>query len=418
MAPGVPNVSPMRAILPAACIIAVCFFTSCDRSAHPPSLAINVQVIKAKSMDVPTYKQWVGTTNGYQNADIRARVIGYLIRQNYIEGSFVKAGTILFQIDPRPFEATLEQAKAQYDQAYARAQLAKVTLNRQTQLVKGNVISQQQYDNSYQEAQAAIATASAAKANVDAAQLNLQFCTIIAPFDGIAGTAQAQIGALVGGAGNAVLTQMSQVDPIKVVFPISEQEYLDAASHISATSALPAGQRPDLLQVTLANGDIYPYKGKFDFANRQVDPTTGTIQITGIFPNPNNILRPGQFAMVKARVADIKNAVVVPQAAVIQVQGTYQLALLNPDNTTTTRSVKVGATSGPWWVITQGLQPGETVIVNGWQRLAPNTRVNPVPYPTPSPSPGDTPVVPLSPTPSPTAQSSSASAETSLPPPH
>ncbi len=342
-------------------------------------------------MDVPVSKQWVGTTNGYQNADILARVTGYLVQQNYIEGSFVKAGTVLFQIDPRPFEATLEQAKAQYAQAYAHAQLAEITLHRQTQLVKNNVISQQQYDTSYQAAQATVATASAAKANVDSAQLNLQFCTLVAPFDGIVGIAQAQIGALVGSGSNVVLTKMSQVDPIKVVFPISEQEYLQASAHINAYAALPTEKRPPLFQLILANGEIYPYKGKFDFANRQVDPNTGTIQITGIFPNPNHILRPGQYAMVEARVADLKKAIVVPQAAVTQIQGTYQLALLNPDNTITTRTVEVGSTYGLWWVITRGLQPGETIVVSGPQQIQPNVKVVPSPYPLPTASPAETP---------------------------
>lgn len=372
-------------------VIVVCVFTACDRLKHllspkvSPPPPMSVQVMKARTMDVPCYKQWVGTTNGYQNADIRARVTGYLVKQDYIEGSFVRAGTVLFEIDPRPFEATLEQAKAHYDQAYAKAQLAQVTLNRETQLLKNNVISQQQYDISYQNTQAAIAVASAAKANVDSAQLNLQFCTIVAPFDGIVGIAQAQIGDLVGTTtANTVLTQMSQVDPIKVVFPISEQEYLQASSHLNAFAAMPPEKRPNLLQITLANGDIYPYKGKFDFANRQVDLTTGTIQITGIFPNPNHILRPGQYAMVQARVANLKDAIVVPQAAIIQTQGTYQLALLNPDNTTSIRSVQVGPLYGPWWVITQGLYVGEIVIVSGIQHVQPNMKVIPSPYPMPS----------------------------------
>lgn len=386
---------PLR--VTAICVITACLFTACDRlkllfAPKPPSPPpVTVQVIQATRMDVPVSKQWVGTTNGYQNADILARVTGYLVQQNYIEGSFVKAGTVLFQIDPRPFEATLEQAKAQYAQAYAQAQLAEIDLHRQTQLVKNNVISQQEYDTSYQSAKSDIATASAAKANVDLAQLNLQFCTIVAPFDGIVGIAQAQIGALVGSGSNVVLTKMSQVDPIKVVFPISEQEYLQASAHIHAYAALPTEKRPPLFQLILANGEIYPYKGKFDFANRQVDPNTGTIQITGIFPNPNHILRPGQYAMVEARVADLKKAIVVPQAAVTQIQGTYQLALLNADNTITTRTVEVGPTYGLWWVITRGLQPGETVIVAGPQQIQPNVKVVPSPYPLPATSPAETP---------------------------
>ncbi|PWU11735.1 MAG: efflux transporter periplasmic adaptor subunit [Verrucomicrobia bacterium] len=357
----------------------------------PPPPPPTVQVIKAAKMDVPIFKEWVGTTNGYQNADILARVTGYLVRQDYVEGSFVKAGTVLFQIDPRPFEATLEQAKAQYAQAYAQAQLAEITLQRNTQLVKNNVISQQQYDTSYQSAKATIAMASAAKANVDSAQLNLQFCTLVAPFDGIVGIAQAQIGSLVGSGSNVVLTKMSQVDPIKVVFPISEQEYLQASAYINAYSALPKERRPPLFQLLLANGEVYPYKGKFDFANRQVDPNTGTIQITGLFPNPDHILRPGQYAMVKARVADFKNAIVVPQAAVTQIQGTYQLTLLNSDNTLSTRTVEVGPTYGPLWVITRGLQSGETVVVSGPQKIEPSMKVVPTAYPTPTPSSVETP---------------------------
>ncbi len=396
---------PMR--VAATCVMTAYLFTACDRLklffAHNPSSPppVNVQVFQAKTMDVPVYKEWVGTMNGYQNADIRARVSGYLIQQNYIEGSFVKAGTVLFQIDPRPFEAALMQAKAQYDQAYAQAQLAQVTLTRHTQLVKNNVISQQQYDISYQSTQSAIATASAAKANVDTAQLNLQFCTIVAPFDGIVGIVQVQIGNLVGSGSNAVLTQISQVDPIKVVFPISEQEYLQASTHLNAFAALPIEKRPHLLQLTLSNKEIYPYKGRFDFANRQVELNTGTIQITALFPNPHHLLRPGQYAMIGARVEDLKSALVVPQAAIFQVQGTYQLALLNPDHTTTIRAVTVGPTCGPWWVITKGLRDGETVIVSkGAQQLQPNVKVVPSPYAVPSVSPAETPHIIFSPSPS------------------
>ncbi|MEO8205187.1 MAG: efflux RND transporter periplasmic adaptor subunit [Chthoniobacterales bacterium] len=372
-----------HALLSIACILAIIIIPlGCKKSVEKTATVPIVLATQVVQQDVPVIKEWVGSTDGFQNAQIRARVSGYLLSQNYQEGSMVKGGTVLFQIDPRPFQAVLAQTKASLAQAQARANLAQSTLARQTQLYNTKVISQQEFDTSTQSAQADIAASAAAQADVESAQLNVDYCTITAPLDGIVGKAMAQIGDLVGTGENSVLTTMSQVNPTRVYFPISEQEYLDAANKLDEAASLPMEKRQQLLEMKLANGETYPQKGVFDFVNRQVDPTTGTIIIAGLFPNQDSILRPGQYAKITAQVDTLKNAMVIPQQAVNQIQGTsYQVVVVNSENKTDVKIVKIGQRYGSLWVVDSGLKPGDKIIVEGLQKvLANGSTVNPQPY--------------------------------------
>jgi membrane fusion protein (multidrug efflux system) len=373
---------------------------SCQKKASAPAPPpLKVTVAPVTQQDVLVMKSWVGLLNGYQNSDIRAQVTGYLMTQNYKEGSQAKKGTTLFTIDKRPFEAALAQAQADYAKAVAAAQLAQITLDRQTQLYRTKVISQQEYDTAYQDAQSGIASVAAAQANVQTAQINLNYCTITAPFDGIVGVAQAQIGDLVGPAGTAtVLTQMSQVNPIKANFSITEQEYLQAAALLKQLQQS-TEQLPERLQLTLADGSVYPHKGRFDFVNRQVNVATGTIQITALFPNDEDVLRPGLFARVTAPVEELKGALVVPQAAAVELQGRYLVAVLGPDNIVNPVMVKLGPTQGPMQVIEGPVKAGDKVVVGGIEKMRPGMKVDPAPYEppkqqpqvAPSPSPASSP---------------------------
>jgi RND family efflux transporter MFP subunit len=356
--------------------------SSCQKkSSAPPPPPPRVTVTPIAQENVLVMNTWVGLLNGYQNAEIRAQVTGYLMSQNYKEGSLVKKGDVLFTIDKRPFEATLAQAQADYAKAVAAAQLAQITLKRQTQLYETKVISQQEYDTSYQDAQAGVASVAAAQANVQSAQINLNYCTVTAPFDGIAGVAQAQIGDLVGPGGTAtVLTQLSQVNPIKVNFSITEEQYLGAYALLKRLQATPEDQLKARLELKLADGTIYPKKGRFDFVNRQVNVATGTIQITALFPNDEDLLRPGLFARVTAPVDELQDAMLVPQAATVELQGNYLVMVVGEDNIVKPVPVKLGPTKGQMQVVMGPIKVGEKVVVGGVEKMRPGMKVNPEPY--------------------------------------
>lgn len=363
---------------------------ACDQAPKPSAAPVTVTATPVIQQDVLEKRTWVGLLNGYQNAEIRAQVTGYLMTQNYKEGSFVKQGTVLFTIDKRPFEAALAQAQADYAKAVAQAQLSEITLKRQTQLYQTKVISQQEYDTTYQDTQAAIAQAAAEQAAVQTAQINLNYCTITAPLDGIVGTAQAQIGDLVGPAGtSSVLTQMSQINPIKAVFSITEEEYLKAASTLEALQQRAPSEANAAIELRLANNSLYPQKGYFDFVNRQVNTATGSIQITALFPNESNLLRPGLFARITSPVQHIPGALLVPQAAVVELQGNHLISVVDAENVVQTRPVELGPLEGELQVILKGLQPGERVVVGGAEKVRPGMKVDVQPFqsPTPEPSP-------------------------------
>ncbi len=356
-------------------------------SQTPPPPQVAVASVEQK--DVPIYGDWVATLDGYVNANIQPQVSGYLIRQDYREGSFVRKGQILFEIDPRPFQAVVDQAKGQLAQAkgqlgqtQAQLGLAQINVKRDTPLAQAHAIAQSQLDNDIQtekQNQAQIlanqASIEAAEANVEAAQLNLGFTKVRSLIDGIAGQATTQIGNLVSQ--STVLTAVSQVNPIKAYFPISEQEYLRIADKIKPRVDLLRMKNPVPLQLTLANNAAYQYPGRILFADRQVDPSTGTIRIVAAFDNPGNVLRPGQFGRIRAMTSMQNGALLVPQSAVTELQGRYQIAVVGSDNKVNIRSVEVGDRVGQLWIITKGIEAGDRVISEGTSKVRDGVTVNP-----------------------------------------
>ena len=348
------------------------------RAAAPPPPPV-VEVAPVIQKDVPVQGEWVGTLEGYVNAQIQPQVSGYLIRQDYHEGALVKKGQLLFEIDPRPFQAVLDQAKAQLAQAEAQMANAETNVKRDIPEAEAHAIPQSQLDTDTQSLRGAKASVEAAQAAVEQAELNLGYTRVVSLIDGIAGINTVQVGNLVGP--STVLTAVSQVSPIKVYFPISEQEYLRMADgggpgsvdFLSHASRIP-------LQLTLADGSAYPHPGRIIFADRQVNTQTGTIQIVGEFPNSNNLLRPGQYARIQTPTGNITGALLVPQAAVNQQQGTYQVTVVGADNRAQLRTVEVGPRVGMLWVITKGLKPGERVVAVGADKAKEGEVVNPTPY--------------------------------------
>jgi RND family efflux transporter MFP subunit len=353
-------------------------------TAPPP----DVMVAQVEQRDVPIYGEWIGTLDGFVNADVRAQVTGYLVRQGYKEGAYVNKGQLLFEIDPRPFQAALDQAEGQL--AQARAQLAnaeavqvrtQLDVERYTPLAKEQAASQQDLDNATQNnlaARATVATAQAqiktAEASVETAKLNLGFTRLTAPISGIAGQAQLQVGALVSTSGTAVTT-VSTLDPIRDYFTVSEQDYLQLQKQFSTSD-----KQRWKLQLILADGTTYPHEGAFYFAGRAVDQNTGAIQLAALFPNPGNVLRPGQYGKVRAVVRIEKGALLVPQPAVTELQGSYQAVVVGPDGKIAIRPVKVGDRIGTMWIIQEGLKPGERVVAEGQQALRPGMIVQPKPF--------------------------------------
>jgi RND family efflux transporter MFP subunit len=351
------------------------FASSCNRGrAATATLTPEVEVATVEQRDVPVYSEWVATLDGYVNAQIRPQVSGYIIKQNYTEGSFVRKGQELFEIDPRPFTAALDRAKG--DLAQAQAQLGKSTLDveRDTPLAEAKAIAKSQLDNEIQAKLGAQATVESGRAAVEQAALNLEWTKVTSLVDGIAGIAQVQIGNLVGP--SSVLTSVSQVEPIKAYFPISEREYVLVQKQSNATfSKHTVRFFGNSLELILTDGSIFPQKGRILLADRQVDPNTGTIRIVAAFPNPGNVLRPGQYGRVRVETSMKKNALLLPQSAVAQSQGGYQVAVVGSDHKISMRTIKPGETVGTMWVIDDGLKPGEQVVVQGLQNLREGTLV-------------------------------------------
>jgi len=382
---------------------------------------VDVEVVGVEQRDVPIYSEWIGTLDGFDNADIKAQVSGYILEQAYKEGSFVKKGQLLFQIDPRPFQAALalaqgQQAQAEGQLAQARAELAQaeaqvtvaqanqrrtqLDVDRYTPLAQQQAITQQDLDNAtqnnlaskaqVQSAQAQVATARAmilaasaavqsAKASAETAQINLGFTRLTSPIDGIPGIAQQQVGALVSPA-SPTITTVSTLDPIKVYFTVAEQEYLDFARRFPTAESRQADFGRRDLELILADGITYPQTGKFYFADRQVDVRTGAIRLAGLFPNPGNSLRPGQYGRVRTAMRVQSGALLVPQRSVTELQGSYQVAVVDGENKVSIRTVKVGERIGTQWLISEGLKPGERVVAEGVQKVRPGIQVNPKPF--------------------------------------
>ena len=399
-------------LIPAALVAAGCTRAiSAAGSPRPPE----VQVVAVAQRDVPVYREWIGTLDGMVNAAIRAQVTGYLLRQSYTEGSFVRKGQLLFQIDPRPFQAAVDQAEGQLAQAngqvaQAKAQLldaqarlvsaeanqgrTQLDVDRYTPLAKQQAITQQEFDNATQnnlsakaqveaakaqtetanaQIQAANAAVEAANAALETARINLGFTHLASPIDGIAGLAQVQVGNLVSPS-SGVITTVSTLDPIRANFTVGEQEY----------SSLTRGVGNDLaklqLELILADGSTYAQKGKFSFADRQVNQSTGAIQLTGLFPNPGNILRPGQYGRVRAVIGTSAQALLIPQRAVTELQGGNQVAVVDSANKVDIRKVKLGDRIGPMWIVAEGLKAGERVVAEGIQQARAGMQVSPKPF--------------------------------------
>jgi RND family efflux transporter MFP subunit len=387
------------------------------KSPQPPT----VEVVQVEQKDVPIPTEWIGTLDGVVNADIKAQVSGYLLKQDYTEGSFVQKGQLLFEIDPRPFQAVVDQGEGQLAQAngqlaqakaqltQAEAQLAVVEANqvrtqldvdRYAPLAKQQAITQQDMDNATQNNVAAKAQVQAAKAQVETARaqiqgataaiqavtatvetakLNLSFTRLTSPIEGLAGMAQQQVGALVSPASGPVTT-VSTVDPIKVNFTASEQEYLDFHRRYPTPATLEAARKGLVLELILADGTIYPHRGSFYFADREVSQGTGSIRVAGLFPNKENLLRPGQYGRVRTSLKTKDGALLIPQRAVTEMQGTFQVAVVDTGNKISIRNVKTSDRIGSLWIVDEGLKPGERVIAEGVQKVRAGMVVSPKPY--------------------------------------
>ena len=341
------------------------FITSCKPSVPPPGPP-EVQVSTVVQKDVPYYREWVGSCDGSTNASIRAQITGYVWRRAYQEGCEVKKGDLLFEIDPRPFEAILGQAQANLSQAEAQQGKTELDVKRYTPLAKEQAISQQELDDAVQANLAAKAQVLSAKASVQQAQLNVDFTKMTSLINGIAGISKVDVGDLVSPSSGDLAT-VSTLDPIRTHFYLSEQEYLRAVKQPKVSGWGEGGPGPELT-LHLADGSTYPFKGRINAVDRQVDDKTGTIHLTALFPNSDGMLRPGLFVRVQALIFTMHNALVVPQRAVNELQGKYQVAVVGNDGKVSIRPVTVGERIGPEWVILEGLKAGEQVVVEGVQK--------------------------------------------------
>jgi membrane fusion protein (multidrug efflux system) len=359
--------SPPRRWLPVLLLTGLAILSGCKQKQQAQLTAPDVEVATVEQKDVPVYREWVGSLAADVNATISAQVSGYLLRQDYKEGQIVKQGDLLFEIDARTYQATLDQANAKLGKT-------ELDVKRYTPLAQTQAISQQELDD-------AIQANIAAKAEVDAAQLNVNYCKIIAPVDGVAGLATAQIGDLVG-PGSGQLTTVTKVNPIRADFSVDQQLMVQIAE-----KALAAGRSlretnnsaGPVLELILASGSVYPEKGRVRFANNQLDVRTGTIRVVGEFPNPQGLLLPGMFVTVRALMDTLTNALVIPQRAVSDVQGRSLIAVIGEDNKISIRPVQTGIQFGELWVVTGNLKPGDRVVSEGIQKVRDGVTVNPVP---------------------------------------
>ena len=362
-----------RFLTVSAICLAALFASGCQKKEQvaPPPPTVEVTTVVQK--DVPIVKEWVGALDGYVNAVIRPQVTGYLIKQNYREGDLVKKGQVLFEIDPRTFQATLDQAKGNLAEQKARHVTAQANLARVRPLAEKNAVSQKDLDDAVGAELSYRSSVESAQAAVEEAQLNLGFTKISSPVDGLAGIAKAQLGNLVGPNMQGELTSVSTVNPIKVYINVSEQEYLK----VNASNPNP---EKISLQLILADGSVYPHTGHLVLADRQIDPTTGTLKAGALFANPGNKLRPGGYGLVRAIMSVKKGALLIPQRAVTDMQGKFLVAVVGADNKVDIRPVKVAERIGSDWIIDEGLKPGETVVAEGTQKVKPGITVAPKPF--------------------------------------
>jgi membrane fusion protein (multidrug efflux system) len=375
-----PSTSEWKASLRVFSLItALLLFGSCaEQKAVAPPAAPDVEVADVVKQDVPVYSEWVAQLNGDTNAQITPKIQGYLLKQDYKEGFSVEKGQLLFEIDPRPFEAALNQTKAQLAVAQADLSRTETDVVRDTPLAAQNAIPQKQLDNDMAAQAAAKAQVEAAKAMVEQAQLNLEWTKVYSPIDGIAGVASSQVGDLVGN--STKMTTISKVNPIRAYFSISENAYLENASKIAGVLRGTPKGAPVSVEYIQANEQAYPDKGRIILVNREVSAQTGTIQFAAEFPNAEATLRPGGFGRVRIKTGDHKGALLVPQAAVIEVQSVYQVVIVGSDSKASFRPVKVGDRTGNDWIITDGLKPGEKVVTQGFQKVRDGMTVNAKPF--------------------------------------
>jgi membrane fusion protein (multidrug efflux system) len=348
------------------------------KEAPPPPPPPSVDVAPVVQKDVTIYEEWIGSLDGYVNAEIRPQIVGYVLRQTYREGFVVKAGDTLFEIDPRQFQAAYDQTKGQLAQYEATLANAKTTVARYRPLAAQKAISQQELDDAETKERTSQANVETAQASLEKAKLDLGWTKVVSPIGGVAGIAKSQVGDLVNG--QTVMTTVSQVNPIKVYFNPSEQEYLAWVSkHGPPEKSITADQNLEKgpLELLLSDGSAFPHRGKPFLVGREVDVKTGTIQLAGVFPNPGNLLRPGQYAKVRVAVDVKKGALLVPQRAVNELQGSYQVAVVGSDNVATIKVVTVGPRDGTMWVIEKGLSPGDRIVVEGIQRVRSGMKVAP-----------------------------------------
>jgi len=363
-------------------LLAVLLFTACEKKKEAPRAArpSDVEVIGVVQQDVPVYQEWVAQLNGAVNAEITPKVQGYLLRQNYLNGYFVKKGQLLFEIDPRPFQAALDQAKAEVAAAEASLSKAQGDVERDTPLAAQNAIPRKQLDNDIANQASWKAEVQAKRAALRNAELNLEWTKVHSPIAGIAGASTAQVGDLVGT--STKMTIVSQINPILAYFNVSESAFLGVAPRItriiSEGGSLKGVDLPPISFIQ-ANDVPYPHKGRFYYVNRQVGTQTGTIQMAAEFPNTDATLRPGGFGRVRVQTGMNKNALLVPQAAVIETQSVYQVVVVTPDNKAAFRPVTVGERTGTDWIIAEGLKPDERVVVQGFMNLKEGMPFNPKP---------------------------------------
>jgi membrane fusion protein (multidrug efflux system) len=373
------EIDPMkRALIVALSGLVATGLTGCKKEA-PAGATPEVYVADVVQKDVPVYMELVGQTKGSQDVEIRARVEGYLEKVAFTEGSYVHKGQLLYQIDPKPLEAALASAKANLATAEARLQKANTDVSRLTPLAKQQAVSQQELDNALSAQDAAKAQVDAMKAAVDKATLDLGYATITSPIDGLVGTTQVKAGNLVGRGESTLLTTVSQVDPILFRAGVSEAEYLRIARQVQELGGQRAVRQRAEVELILADGTVHPYTGTLETVERAVDPTTGTLAVQFTFPNPDRVVRPGQYGRVRGVSEVKKGALLVPQRAVSELQNLYSVAVVGEGNKVTFRNVKVGPRVDGLWVIEEGLKPGEKVVVEGLQRLRDGMVVSPKP---------------------------------------
>lgn len=360
---------------------------ACGKTEPPKMPPPVVDVAPVIQKDVPIYQDWIGTLDGFVNAQIRPQIEGYLLRQVYKEGTLVHAGETLFELDPRQFQAAYDQAKGNLAQYQAMLSNAKVKVGRYTPLAAQKAVSQQELDDAITQERTAQANVEATQAALEKAQINLGWTKVVSPIDGVSGIAKAQVGDLINA--QTLMTTVSQVNPIKVYFNPSEMQYMSwVAKHGPLTKTIEtagASLEDGALELTLADGSVYGHRGKPFLAGREVDVKTGTIQLAGVFPNPENLLRPGQYGKVRVAMELKKGALLVPQRAVSELQGAFQVAVVGPDNKVEIKAVETGPRVGSLWVIEKGLAPGDRIIVEGASKVRPGMEVNPKAVPAEAP---------------------------------